>query len=301
MHKRARTNPQTRKEIQLSTLSERVLAQLYDISRATVRKWKKRQTVEDNSHRPHTLQSTLWDYEERIVGEIRRTLLLPLDDLLLIVRAVIEPSMSRSALDRCLRRQGVSNLTTLIPVEEQASGPRKPFNTYPPGHLQVRHIPIAVQEKDRLPMALFVAIDRCSRWLYVELQPLDAVDLFFTHLIQAVPFTLSTAYLEHSPFFFQETAVDSNMFIFPDILQERGISLRWVHYPKEDASDVSSTTTSFTPLSISDTEAFLCQMQDWVSRYNHSISLKILGHRTPLQVLDQWRSTSPELFPGGGL
>jgi len=301
MHKRARTNPQIRKEIQLSTLSERVLAQLYDISRATVRKWKNRQTVEDNSHRPHTLQSTLWDKEERIVGEIRRTLLLPLDDLLIIVRAFIEPSMSRSALDRCLRRQGVSDLTTLIPVEEQPIGSRKPFNAYPPGHLQVRHIPIALQDTDRLPMVLFVAIDRCSRWLYVELQPSDAVDIFFAHLVQFMPFSLSTVYLEYHPIFFQEPTDKSKVFAFPGMVQERGIALRWVHSPMEDSADSPTTTTCSTSLSIPDTEIFLSQLQEWVSLYNQSISLKILGHRTPLQVLDQWRSTTPELFPDDGL
>jgi len=42
LHKNATTTPALRKLIQNSDLSERKLAQKYRISRATVRKWKKR-------------------------------------------------------------------------------------------------------------------------------------------------------------------------------------------------------------------------------------------------------------------
>ena len=41
---------------------------------------------------------------------LRETLLLPLDDLLVVTREFIHPEVSRSGLDRCLRRHGVSNL-----------------------------------------------------------------------------------------------------------------------------------------------------------------------------------------------
>ncbi|ROQ92366.1 hypothetical protein EDC27_2074, partial [Desulfosoma caldarium] len=47
IHKRARTTPAIRKEIQQSTLSERALATQYGITRATVRKWKHRDSCED--------------------------------------------------------------------------------------------------------------------------------------------------------------------------------------------------------------------------------------------------------------
>jgi hypothetical protein len=50
-----------------------------------------------------------------VVVEIRRSLLLPLDDLLVVTREFINPSVSRSGLDRCLRRHGVSRLNDLVP------------------------------------------------------------------------------------------------------------------------------------------------------------------------------------------
>ena len=45
---------------------------------------------------------------------LREPLLLPLDDLLVVTREFLHPEVSRSALDRCLRRHGVSNLKALL-------------------------------------------------------------------------------------------------------------------------------------------------------------------------------------------
>ena len=47
--------------------------------------------------------------------ELRRMLLLPLDDPLAVTREFLNPDVSRSGLDRCLRRHGVSNLNPLRP------------------------------------------------------------------------------------------------------------------------------------------------------------------------------------------
>ena len=47
------------------------------------------------------------DLEKFVVIELRTPLLLALNDLLVIVRTFINPSLSRSGLDRCLRCHGV--------------------------------------------------------------------------------------------------------------------------------------------------------------------------------------------------
>ena len=83
------------------------LAERYNISRQTARKWKNRDDVQDRSHRPHKLNTTLTEGQEAIVAEVRRLTLIPLDDLLVVVREFINPAVSRSGLDRCLRRHGV--------------------------------------------------------------------------------------------------------------------------------------------------------------------------------------------------
>ncbi|UKL13093.1 hypothetical protein LGS26_06225 [Dissulfurimicrobium hydrothermale] len=65
---------------------------------------------------PHNLRAVLSPEQEIIAVELRKTLLLPLDDLLVPVHEFINSHVSRSGLDRCLRRYGVSNLSELKKV-----------------------------------------------------------------------------------------------------------------------------------------------------------------------------------------
>ncbi len=117
LHRNARTTPAIRQELRESTKSDRELAREYHLNRATVRKWRRRDTGQDASHRPHRIHATLSPVQEQVVVALRQTLLLPLDDLLAMTREFIHPAVSRSGLDRCLRRHGVSNLSALIPHE----------------------------------------------------------------------------------------------------------------------------------------------------------------------------------------
>ncbi len=74
--------------------------------------------------------------------ELRRTLLVPLDDLLRVTREFIHPDVSRSGLDRCLRRHGLGNLRKLRGDGDVARG-HKPFKTYEPGflHMDLKYLP----------------------------------------------------------------------------------------------------------------------------------------------------------------
>jgi len=72
-----------------------------------VAKWRRREGTEDASHRPQRLYTTLTPVQEAVVVELRKTLLLPLDDLLAVTHEFIHPAVSRSGLDRCLRRHGI--------------------------------------------------------------------------------------------------------------------------------------------------------------------------------------------------
>ena len=53
---------------------------------------------------------TLTPAQEAVAVVLRKTLLVPLDDLLAVVKEFLNPEVSRSGLDRCLRRHGVGNL-----------------------------------------------------------------------------------------------------------------------------------------------------------------------------------------------
>jgi hypothetical protein len=75
------------------------------VGRDTILRWRKRDSMQDASHTSHRLQATLNLGQEELVIYLRTQLLLPLDDLLAVVREFSEPTMSRSALDRLLRRR----------------------------------------------------------------------------------------------------------------------------------------------------------------------------------------------------
>ena len=109
----ARTTHHDRAEIQRSNLSQRELARQFGVTRSTIIKWQSRDTVEDGSHCPHTLHTTLTAAQEEVVIALRTTLLLPLDDLLAITREFVNPKVSRSGLTRCLKRHKVSNIRAL--------------------------------------------------------------------------------------------------------------------------------------------------------------------------------------------
>jgi len=97
---------------------------------------------------------------------VRETLLLPLDDRLAVIREFIHPEVSRSGLDRCRRRHGVSNLKALMPTEDGAKKPtRKKFKDYEPGfvHVDVKYLPRMPDETYR--KYLFAVIDRAIRWV----------------------------------------------------------------------------------------------------------------------------------------
>lgn len=127
LHKQARTTPAVRAEIAQSQDSIRELARRClvlsavegNVTEATIRKWKSRTEFNDLPHTAHRLQTTLTPAQEAIVVYLRKTLVLPLDDLLAVTREFLTPAASRSGHDRCLRRQGVGCRRDLLPLSRR--------------------------------------------------------------------------------------------------------------------------------------------------------------------------------------
>ncbi len=113
LHSQATTPPKIRAAIQASDDPAWVLAERHGTTEQTVWKWCQRASVEDRSHTPHRLQTTLTPAQEAVAVALRKTLLVSLDDLLAVVREFLNPKASRSGLDRCLRRHGVGPLRAL--------------------------------------------------------------------------------------------------------------------------------------------------------------------------------------------
>ena len=195
VHAQARTTPLTRAEIKASSASQRELARTYNVSVQTVRKWQGREHVQDLSHRPHRLSTTLSAGQEAIVVELRKTLLLPLDDLLVVVREFINADVSRSGLDRCLSRHGAGNLRELQRLANpQPEAVVKTFKSYEPGfiHIDIKYLPQMPDESQR--RYLFVAIDRATRWVYLRIykdQTEHSSTDFLRRLHKAAPMKIS--------------------------------------------------------------------------------------------------------------
>ena len=125
------------------------MAERFGTTEQTVYKWKHRDSVHHRGHTPHRLQTTLTPAQEAVSVVLRKTLLVSIDDLLAVVCEFLNPEVSRSGLDRCLRRHGVGNLRDL-----QAKDPRpkhKAFKAYEPGylHVDVNYLPQMAWESQK--------------------------------------------------------------------------------------------------------------------------------------------------------
>jgi len=195
-----RLRPQTeaiRRAIQHRQERLRTPAKRYGINQKTVAKWKKRTSIADRPTGPKTAASTVLTIEEEaVIVAFRRHTLLPLDDCLYALQPTI-PKLTRSALHRCLQRHGISRL----PEVDGAKTPKARFKSYPIGFF---HIDIAEVQTAEGKLYLFVAIDRTSKFAYIELhrqaKRRTAGD-FLRHLVAAVPYKINIVLTDNGTHF----------------------------------------------------------------------------------------------------
>ncbi len=127
---------------------------------------------------------------------LRGYLRLSVDDLLVVAKEFLHPGLSRSALQRLLRRGGLPSLSALEKQEKAAQqSSHQPFKAYEPGyvHVDVKHLPQMPDEDHK--RYLFVAIDRATRWVYLEVrqhQSAQNADAFLQHVHERAPFRIRT-------------------------------------------------------------------------------------------------------------
>ena len=160
----ATTTPRIRAYIQHSTAATASLARELGISARTVARWRGRREVHDRSHVPHRLATTMTDWEEALCVELRRALALPLDDIVEAMRRCLNPALSRSAIHRCLKRHGLSTR------QRPEKAPVLAFETDSPAgfiHIDVKYLPPLGRKRSYA----YVAIDRATRFVYLEVLP----------------------------------------------------------------------------------------------------------------------------------
>ena len=188
LHGSATTTEAMHRAIHDSQENLKALARRYGINQKTVAKWKNRSSVADLPTGPKEPKSTVLAIEEEaMIVAFRRHTLLPLDDCLYALQPTI-PHLTRSSLHRCLQRHGIGRL----PEIDGEKPTKKTFRSYPIGFF---HIDIAEVRTEQGKLHLFVAIDRTSKFAFVELHEKATTRIsgdFLRHLVAAVPYRIHT-------------------------------------------------------------------------------------------------------------
>lgn len=299
LHGSAKTTEAVRRAIQNSQESLKALSQRYSINSKTAAKWRKRQDVKDSPMGPKVKRSTrLTLEEEAAVVAFRQHTLLPLDDCLYALQASI-PHLTRSSLHRCLQRHGISQL----PNVDGNKANKKKFKKYPIGYF---HIDIAEVRTEEGKLYMFVAIDRTSKFAYVEL--LDKYGKqeaaqFLRNLIPAVPYKIHTI-LTDNGIQFANRKTDRLAFdhIFDRVCTENEIEHRltkvkhpWTNGQVERMNRTIKEAT-VKRYHYHSHQQLKQHLYDFVKAYNFAKKLKALRGLTPYEyILKIWQS-EPERF-----
>ncbi|WP_018873946.1 IS481 family transposase [Thioalkalivibrio sp. ALJ16] len=312
IHVNARTTPRTRREIQQAppSVRHRDLARRLGISRHTVMKWRHREDTQDRSHRPHRMKTALTPEQEAILIAVREWLWLSLDDLLIVAREFVQPDLSRAALDRCLRRYGVASLKALRQQAEGEPAPRrKSFKAYAPGfvHVDVKYLPKLAEESSR--RYLFVAIDRATRWVYLEVRSSKsgaAARGFLKRLLERAPFYVTHVLTDNGKEFTDRFVVTgerqpTGRHPFDRLCAEHGIQHRLTKPRKPQTNGMVERFNGriadlLRTYHIDSSEQMQDALYHYLYLYNHAIQQKALGHRTPVAALKAWQQTHPDCF-----
>jgi transposase-like protein len=219
-HANATTTVEMREFIRESDLPTAVLARLLKVSESTVRKWRRRDSVDDKSHVPKHLHTTLSPAQEYVVVELRTRLLLSLDELLEVCNQFINPNASRAGLQRCLKRHGVSRLADMqesgvasdadqrvqVAIEDTSDQKVLLSEVSPEAMREVLNLTSDLDESEvvqvkvtQLPefsgelrkRRLLVANDPDSGWVYVDIYDGDekeAASRYMRHVLTKAPF-----------------------------------------------------------------------------------------------------------------
>jgi transposase InsO family protein len=313
IHSQARTTPKIREEIRASkgrmTLDE--AAEHFNVSRSTILKWRNRESVEDRSHRPKQIQTALTPIQEDIVVLLRRSLLLTVDDLLVVTREFIKPEMVRSSLIRLLKRHGVNRLQDLYAEQSGESEADKPksFKDYEPGyiHVDIKYLPNMPNDPQK--RYLLVAIDRATRWVYLEViddKGAKTTAAFIQRLHEKCPVNIKIILTDNGKEFtdrftangereptgnhaFDKACAGLNIehrLIPPKHPQTNGMVERF----NGRISQLVKTTY------FANAEEMTTTLEHYMKLYNQHIVQRNLGHSTPVQTMKEWYGKKPELF-----
>jgi transposase-like protein len=304
LHGGATTTEAIRRAIQNSQASLRALSKRYGINQKTVAKWKKRTSVADLPTGPKNPKSTVLSIEEEaIIVAFRKHTLLPLDDCLYSLQATI-PHLTRSSLHRCLQRHQISKL----PEVAGDKPARKKFKSYPIGYF---HIDIAEVQTAEGKLYLYVAIDRTSKFAFVQLvrkTGSTSASAFLVALIAAVPYKIHIVLTDNGiQFTFPPRYADGPTarhmtHMFDMRCRENGIEHRltkikhpWTNGQVERMNRTIKEAT-VKRFHYDGHQQFETHLADFISAYNFGRRLKTLKGLTPYEHICKIWTDEPQRF-----
>jgi transposase InsO family protein len=298
-HGSATTTEAIRRAIQNNEESLTALSARYGINQKTVAKWRKRTSVADLPAGPKDAKSTvLTPDEEAIIVAFRRHTLLPLDDCLYSLQPSI-PHLSRSSLHRCLQRHDISRL----PGVEGDKPAKKKFKAYPPGYF---HVDIAEVQTAEGKLYLFVAIDRTSKFAFVELHQKAgkmAAAAFLRNLIAAVPYRLHIVLTDNGiQFTNHERHIHAFEHIFDRVCRDHEIEHRltkikhpWTNGQVERMNRTIKEAT-VKRFHYDDHDQLRNHLANFISAYNFGRRLKTLKGLTPYEFICKCWTSEPDSY-----
>ena len=302
LHANAKTTPRIRAEIQESKESLLVLAKRYNLNPKTIHKWRHAGQVEDKKSGPTEVISSLTKTEQQVVCEFRRITKLPLDDVYVALKDKI-PTLSRSNLHRCLKRNGLN----VLPKEEGSLRAKKSFKHYGIGFI---HIDITEVRTRAGKCYLFVAIDRASKYVYVELYlkmtQANAVD-FLRNLVAHCPFKITKILTDNGAQFTYALLAEhlrprNKKHPFDVLCSQHNIEHRltkfrhpWTNGQVEVFNRIlkDHTTKIFFYENMHELGAHI---MSYILYYNHQRKLKALNYQSPFDILVKGFEDNPQNF-----
>ncbi len=304
LHGSATTTEAVRRAIQHSQESLRTLSRRYGINQKTVAKWKRRGSAADLPTGPKQPRSTVLTIEdEAIIVAFRRHTLLSLDDCLYALQPTI-PHLTRSSLHRCLRRHGISKL----PEVKGDKHDKKKFKAYPLGYF---HIDIAEVRTAEGKLYLYVAIDRTSKFAFVQLvrkTGRTSASAFLVALINAVPYKIHTVLTDNGiqftfpPRYAKGPTARYMTHMFDMRCRENNIEHRltkikhpWTNGQVERMNRTIKEAT-VKRYHYDSHRQLQSHLADFINAYNYARRLKTLRGLTPYEYICKCWTTEPERF-----